>query len=302
MTDISSTPAIATARRPPSASWQLLIYTVLIVGAFLSVVPFIYMLMTSLKSYGSVINNTFWPWPPFGNELPQFSNFSEAIQKVGNDSTWGIPLFFRYLANSLIVSIAIVAGVLATSIPAAYALARMDVPGKNIIFLIFLATIMIPQDLVIVPKAVMMFDLKWYNTYPALIVPFLVSIFGIFLLRQFFLQIPRDLFDAALIDGAGHLRYLVSIMVPLSKPAIITVVLMHFIWSWDEFRWPLLVTKDANMRVLAVGLQQFMQGEGGTSVQLLMAFATIVVVPILIFYFLAQKHFTIGIVSSGIKG
>ena len=113
-----------------------------------------------------------------------------------------------------------------------------------------LITMMMPEDLTLVPKLVMMFNLRWYNTYLALIVPSLVSVFSIFLLRQFFMQIPRDLFEAALIDGMGHLRFLVSVVVPLSKPALLTVGLLNFIWAWDAFKWPLLVTRDSSMRVL----------------------------------------------------
>jgi ABC-type glycerol-3-phosphate transport system permease component len=148
----------------------------------------------------------------------------------------------------------------------------------------------------------MMFNFGWYNTYLALIVPFLASVFSIFLLRQFFMQIPKDLFDAALIDGAGHLRYLFAIVLPLSKPALVTTALLNFIWAWDSFKWPLLVTRDSNMRVVAVGLQQFMASEGGTKVQLLMAFATMVVVPVLVFYFITQKYFKEGVITTGIKG
>jgi multiple sugar transport system permease protein len=161
---------------------------------------------------------------------------------------------------------------------------------------------MVPNDLTLVPKVVMMFQWQWYNTYLALIVPFLASVFGIFLIRQFFMQIPKDLFDAARIDGAGHLRYLFTIVVPLSKPAIVTTALLNFIWAWDNFKWPLLVTRDSNMRVLAVGLQQFLASEGGTKVQLMMAFAAMVVVPIVIFYFFTQKYFTEGVITTGIKG
>ena len=129
-----------------------------------------------------------------------------------------------------------------------------------------------------------------------------MSVFAIFLLRQFFLQIPRDLYDAARIDGAGHLRYLSSVVVPLSSPAVVTIALLSFIWAWDEFKWPLLVTRDTNMRVLGVGLQQFIVGEGGTNTQLMMALATLVVVPILVGYFLTQRYFTESIIASGIKG
>jgi len=288
-------------RRRPSFS-RVLIYAVLILGAIVSVTPFVYMILGSLKSYGSVITNRFWPWWPFGDEPVQWQNYPEAIRTVGTDVQWGIPLFYRYLFNSALVAGITVAGTLTTSIMAAYTLAFIDVPGKNILFIAILATLMIPADLTLVPKVVMMFRLKWYNTYLALTVPFLVSVFGIFLLRQFFMQIPKDLYDAAQIDGAGHLLYLSQIVVPISRPAVITVALLNFIWSWDSFRWPLLVTRDSSMRVLAVGLQQFLAGEGGTKTHLLMAFATMVVLPVLVFYFFTQKHFTEGISRTGIKG
>ncbi len=278
------------------------IYVVLTIGAIIAVIPFIYMLLSAVKSYGSIINNNFWPWWPLGTEAPQWSNFPDAIQTIGFDKQWGVPLFYRYFSNSAIVTLAIVIGTLFTSILAAYTFAFIKVPGRNILFMFILATLMIPNDLTLVPKLVMMYNFKWYNTYLALTVPFMVSVFGIFLLRQFYQQIPKDLFDAALIDGAGHIRYLFSIVLPLSKPAVITVALLNFIWSWDSFKWPLLVTRNSNMRVLAVGLQQFLVGEGGTKEQLMMAFATMVVLPVLIFYFFTQRYFTEGIARTGIKG
>ncbi len=276
----------------------------------MAILPFIYMVMTSVKSYGSVISGNLWPWPPLGNEPLQWQNYSRCRSRdIGWDKQWQMFLFFRYTLNSIIVTGVTLVGVLVTSVLAAYAFAQMEIPGKNILFLLLLATIMIPGDLTIVPKAVMMYKLpnpfgsgSWYNTYLALIIPFLASVFGIFLLRQFFKQIPKDLFDAALIDGSGHLRYLITIVVPLSKPALISVALINFIWAWDSFKWPLLITRDSNMRVLAVGLQQFMVGEGGTKTQLMMAFSSIVVVPVIIFYFFTQKYFTEGIMTTGIKG
>jgi multiple sugar transport system permease protein len=278
------------------------VYVVLILGAVASLLPFVYMLMTSVKSYGSIVNNSVWPWPPFGTESILLQNYAQAIQTIGVDRQTGTPLLVRYVANSIVVSAGIVAGSLITSVMAAYALAKLNVPGKNLLFLFVLAVIMVPEDATLVPKVVMMYNLHWYNTYWALIVPFTVNVFGIFLLRQWFLQIPKDLFEAAVMDGMGHIRYLVSIVLPLSKPAILTVALLSFIWSWDSFKWPLLVTRDTNMRVLGVGLQQFKGGEGGTNVQLLMAFATLVVVPVLIFYFLAQKQFREAVTMTGIKG
>lgn len=295
----------ATLRQPSrSTRWTargVLVQVVIVLAALMAVLPFLFMVTTAFKSYASVINNVIWPWWPFGSEVPQLGNFGEAITTVGFDSQWGIPLFYRYLANSLIVTGSIVAGSLITSTLAAYALARMDVPGKQVLFVLVLITMMMPEDLTLVPKLVMMFNLRWYNTYLALIVPSLVSVFSIFLLRQFFMQIPKDLFEAAMLDGMGHLRFLVSIVVPLSKPALLTVGLLNFIWAWDSFKWPLLVTRDSSMRVLAVGLQQFMQGQG-TQVHLLMAFAAMVIVPVLILYFIAQKQFREGILASGLKG
>ena len=285
-----------------SSVGRIVIYVVLILGAIVSLLPFLFMISTAFKSYGSVINNVIWPWPPLGTEPPQTGNFLEAMQDTGWDRAWGTWLFIRYIANSVIVAGVTVTGVLVTATLAAYALAQMNVPGKNAIFVLILASIMVPSDLTLVPKVVLMFSLGWYNTYLALTVPFLSSVFAIFLLRQFFLQVPKDLFDAALIDGSSRIRYLVSIVLPLSKPAVMTIGLLQFIWSWDSFQWPLLVTRDSNMRVVAVGLQQFMAQEGGTSTQLLMAFASIVVVPILVLYFLTQRYFQQGFITSGIKG
>ncbi len=297
-------PLARTGSSPRAASPVVLggVYLVLIVLAVIAVAPFVYMVLTSLKSYGSLITNNFWPWPPLGTEPFRWQNYPDAIGEVGWDRQWGTWLFLRYAANSTIVALATVVGVLITSSLAAYSFAQIDLPGKNVLFLLVLATVMVPSDLVLVPKVVLIFNLGWYNTYAALIVPFTVSVFGIFLLRQFFLQIPRDLYDAARLDGAGHLVYLTGVVVPLSYPAIVTIALLTFIWAWDEFKWPLLVTRDTNMRVLGVGLQQFLAAEGGTSTQLLMALATLVVLPIHVLYVVTQRYFSEAIISSGIKG
>src|SRR5215471_2576169 len=277
-------------------------YTILIAAAIICILPFVYMVMTSFKSYGSVVNNNFWPWPPFGSEPLQFDNFRAAIQAIGFDRQLGTFLVVRYFLNSILVTTCIVAGTLVTSVLAAYALAKLDLPGKNLLFIGVLAVLMVPEDATLVPKVVMIYNLHWYNTYWALIVPFMVNVVAIFLLRQFFLQMPKELFQAAVMDGMGHLQYLWSIVEPLSKPAVLTVALLNFIWSWDSFKWPLLVTRDSNLRVLGVGLQQFKSGEGGSYVQELMVFATLVVVPILILYFLLQRQFREAVTTVGIKG
>jgi len=281
-----------------------LIYLVLIVVGIISVIPFIWMLLTSIKDYGDVMSLRFWPWPPLGNSTPRFDNFAEAIRLIGVDRDTGLPMFFRHVLNTLLVTGIVVASSVATSVLAAYAFAQLQFPAKDVLFILVLATFMIPEELVLVPRAVMMNKnyLNWYNTIPAMVAPFLADAFGIFLIRQFFLQVPRELYDAARIDGAGHLRYLAMIMVPLAKPAIVTLALLEFIWTWNEFRWIQLVTASSNMRTVSVGLVGFLQTDGGSQTQLAMAVAVMVVLPIIILYLFTQRYFTEGITTTGLKG
>ena len=300
---------LAEARRrsaPHGALNQVnaLIYLVLIVVGIISVIPFIWMLLTSIKDYGDVMSLRFWPWPPLGNSTPRFDNFAEAIRLIGVDRDTGLPMFFRHVLNTLLVTGIVVASSVATSVLAAYAFAQLQFPAKDVLFILVLATFMIPEELVLVPRAVMMNKnyLNWYNTIPAMVAPFLADAFGIFLIRQFFLQVPRELYDAARIDGAGHLRYLAMIMVPLAKPAIVTLALLEFIWTWNEFRWIQLVTASSNMRTVSVGLVGFLQTDGGSQTQLAMAVAVMVVLPIIILYLFTQRYFTEGITTTGLKG
>jgi ABC-type glycerol-3-phosphate transport system permease component len=293
---------------------KFIIYPALILIAFIALVPFLWMGLTSIKDYGDVISLKFWPWPPLGNSQPAWGNFARAIEIIGKDNTglefFGITLFkdgslfLRQFFNTVFVTGVVVMGVVVTSCMAAYAFAQLQFPGKSILFVIVLATLMIPDDLTLVPRAVMMNKnyLNWYDSYRALTIPFLASAFGIFMLRQFFLQIPKDLFDAARIDGAGHIRYLLQVVVPLARPAILSVALFNFIWTWNEFKWTQLVTKDTNMRTFSVSLQSFLQGEGGAETQLAMAVALMVVIPVIMLYFFTQKYFTEGIATTGLKG
>ena len=298
---ISRRAAAAPARR---FNTRWLLYAILIVIAIIALIPFAWMLLTSINDLGDVISLKVWPWPPLGNAVPQWNNYPDAIALIGTDPDTGMPMFFRQLLNTGFVTACVIIGVTVTSVMAAYAFALLNFPGKSVLFILVLATLMIPDDLTLIPRTVMMYKnyLNWYNSFAALTVPFLASAFGIFLIRQFFMQIPRDLFDAARIDGAGHIRYLLKIMVPLSRPAILTVALFNFIWTWNEFKWAQLVTRDNNMRMISVGLQNFLQGEGGTSTHLAMAVAAMVVAPILVVFFFTQKYFTEGITTTGIKG
>ena len=280
------------------------VYIVLIVVATASLLPFVWMVMTSVKDLGDVISLKLWPWPPFGDSRPNFGNFAEAINTIGIDSDTGLPLFVRQLFNTAFITAIVIVVSVTTSMMAAYAFAQLNFPAKNALFVLVLLTFMIPEEVMLVPRAVMMNKayLNWYNTVPAMVAPFLATAFGIFLLRQFFLQIPKDLFDAARIDGANHISYLTRVMVPLAQPAILTLALLEFIWTWNEFRWIQLVTSSENMRTVSVGLVGFLNSDGGAQTQLAMAVAVMVVLPVVVLYFFTQRYFTEGIATTGLKG
>jgi ABC-type glycerol-3-phosphate transport system permease component len=292
------------ASRRPLGKVNPLIYPVLIVVGVASLIPFVWMVLTSVKDYGDVVSLRFWPWPPLGSSTPRFDNFTEAIRLIGVDRDTGLPMFLRHVLNTAAVTAIVIASSVTTSILAAYAFAQLEFPAKNVLFILVLATFMIPEELILVPRAVMMNKnyLNWYNTLPAMVAPFLVNAFGIFLIRQFFLQVPRDLYDAARIDGAGHMRYLALVMIPLARPAILTLALLEFIWTWNEFRWIQLVTSSSNMRTVSVGLVGFLQTDGGAQTQLAMAVAVMVVLPVVVLYFFTQRYFTEGIATTGLKG
>ena len=272
---------------------RLVLYALLIGGALLAIIPFFTMVSTSLMTLGETINKQ---WVP---KVPQFSNYTEA---------WTEANFAKYFLNSIIVTFVTIAGLLFTSILAGYAFARIKFFGRNVIFALLLATMMIPESITMIPNFVMIRgDIiplpggNWLNSLQALTVPFMANAFSIFLLRQFFVRIPDELWDAARMDGAGHIRFLIQIVLPMSKAPIMTVLIFAFIGSWNAFLWPLLVTTTDTWRPLMVGLWTFVS-EAGPETQLLMAGAVITVIPILILYFLTQKQFTEGIATTGLKG
>ena len=184
---------------------------------------------------------------------------------------------------------------------AAYAFAKMNFFGKNVLFVLFLGTMMIPGEVMLIPNYITMVNFKWVDTYYALIVPWTVSVFSIFLLRQFFLSIPHELFEAAVLDGCGKFRYLLTVMLPLSKPALATVMLFKFIGSWNAFLWVLIMTNTPSMRTIPVGLTYFVS-DVGAQYNYLMAASTFAMAPILILFLLLQKQFIQGIARTGLKG
>lgn len=272
---------------------KLFLYLILISGAIIAIFPFFWMVSTSLMTLGETIQRRLLP------SVPQFENYVEA---------WSTAQFGKYFFNSVMITVGTLAGLLLTSILAGYAFGRIEFKGRDLIFTLFLATMMMPESVTWIPNFLMIRGAiiplpggTWLNTYWALTVPFIANAFSIFLLKQFFSQIPHELWDAARIDGCDHTRFLVQIVLPISKAPIMTVLLFGFTASWNAFTWPLLVTTRDTWRPMMVGLWTFVT-EAGPQTHLLMAGAVISLIPILIVYFITQKQFTEGIATTGLKG
>jgi len=271
---------------------SILTYIFLIIGAIISIVPFIYMISTSLKTIGEALGSSFFP-----SEL-HFENYIEAWRR-GN--------FPTYFWNSIRITGISLIGSVSISVLAAYGFARIKFPGRDLIFGILLSTMMIPAMVTIIPNFLTVTwlgrigPIKWINNWPALTVPFMGSVFNIFMLRQFFAQIPDELFDAARIDGSGHMRFLFQVVLPLSKAPLMVIVVLTFIGSWNSLAWPLLVTNTPEWRPISVGMMNFVT-EAGQEIHYIMAAAFITIIPILILYFFTQKQFTESIARSGLKG
>lgn len=405
--------------------FRVLVYVVLTLGAILFVMPFLWMVSTSLQKQGDIVRGRFVPTLDFlsvtaiddadlnrtmqdfldADEIPPFMadvrtqiedsklkrdltlNGYLRTQKIGYASidinidlpvinnlwtfkqryvvvggaahyieAWDESNFSKYFFNSVKVALLTIVAQTATSIMAAYAFARIEFPGRNLLFSVFLATIFIPTMVVLIPNRNTVTSIdrfftedfaqkqddwgitdarrtiaepihdaldavgldsflglgsffavdgplnwKWVDSWPALVFPFLASTFSIFLLRQFFLQIPEDLWDAARIDGAGHLRFLFQVVVPISRAAIVTTIIFTFIGTWNALEWPILVTFTDNWRPISYGLYAFTT-EAGSDLNLLMAGSVITLVPVLVLYLIAQKQFTEGIATTGLKG
>jgi len=266
---------------------SVLVHLVLLASVVVILLPYYLMVSTSFKPLREIFTDPF-TWIP---SRLAWENYVDA---------WNHAPFGRYFLNSTIISVSETFGVLITSALAAYAFSRMRFRGREVLFVIFLGTLMVPGEVQLVPNFITIVRLGWLNTYYALIIPWLASVFGIFFLRQFFATIPQELQDAATMDGASHWTFLWRVVIPLSTPALITVALLTFLGSWNALTWPLIVTNSPQMRPIMVGLLSF-QNEWGTQPRLLMAAATFSVLPILLLFFILQRYFIQGIARAGIK-
>lgn len=282
-----------TARSVVNPRELMLTYVILLIGVFFALAPFLYTVSVSLMNLSEATSGAkLFP------SVPQWGNYAQA---------WNDAHFSRYFGNSIKITLLSMAGEVVFCTLAAYAFARMEFPGKDFLFALILSTLMLPEAVTWVPNFITVSwlgrigPIPWINNWPALTIPFMASAFGIFLLRQFFTQIPNELWDSAQIDGAGHLRYLLQVIVPLSQAALMTLALFSFIGSWNALAWPILVTTTPDWRPISYGLLAFLD-EAGSQFHLQMAGSIIMMAPILVLYFFTQQTFIEGIANSGIKG
>lgn len=265
----------------------VLTYIVLTVFLLLVITPFVWMILGSLKTQGELLRTppTWWP------EQPTPDNFRRLFERP----------FGRYFTNSAVVAVVVTAGNLVLSSMFGYALAHLRFPGKRLLFGIVLACLMIPGLVTFIPQYVLVVNMGLANTIPALILPFLVQPFSVFLMRQFFLGIPRELLEAGRIDGVGEIAIFFRIYLPLAGPAFATLGILTFLGSWNNFLWPLVVSSSESTYTLPVALALISTGQNETDYGLLLAGATLIVLPILVVFLFFQRHFIQGIATTGIK-
>jgi sn-glycerol 3-phosphate transport system permease protein len=279
------------ARRPGKRGRRLRIlgrYVALSVLAFIVLFPIYITLVNSLLQPSQIASKS----PTFFPTSPQWHTYADA---------WSDGHLATYLRNSFIQTGLIVVGQLVTSILAGYAFAFLRFPFKRTLFVVFLATLMVPFEITIVTNLQTINTLGWYDTFAALAVPFLATGFGAFLLRQTFLQLPKDLQDAAKLDGYGHLRFLTRVAVPLARPTIAALAVFSFLSAWNQYLWPLLVTKDDRLRTVQIGLKQ-LRATNIDQVNVTFAGIVLAFIPLVILLLIFQKQLVRGLTAGAVKG
>ncbi|MBL7070799.1 MAG: carbohydrate ABC transporter permease [Candidatus Omnitrophica bacterium] len=278
-------------RAKKEAARKALLYIVLAVGSVSMILPFLWMISTSLKTPQAI-----YTFPP--KWIPDPVIFKSYLK------VWKIVPFARFYLNSVFVAFCVTLGQVMTSAFAAYSFSRLRFPGRDKIFFAYLATLMIPYSVILVPVYILMVYFRWIDSYKALILPAMFTAYGTFLLRQFFMTIPRDLEDAARIDGSSLFGIFWRIILPLSKPALATLTMFTFMANWNNFMWPLLVTNSTEKATLPVGLSYFQEVYQYTQPDwsLLMAGSLLAMLPVILFFMLNQRFFVEGIKLTGIKG
>lgn len=280
---------VATSRSSPTKmrlSSRLALHSVMLLGAVIMLAPFLLMLLVSLLPIQNFMRRE------FSLDALTLSNYVETFRAAP---------FGRFYLNSIIVTVSVTVGQILISSLAAFAFARLRFRGRDALFLAYLATLMIPFPVTLIPNFLIIKNLGWYDTFLALIVPGFFSVFSTFLLRQYYRGIPLDLDEAARMDGASSLRIWRQVIAPLSGPVLATLAIFTFQGTWNEFLWPLVVTTSESMRTIPLGLAAFV-GQYSTAWNLLMAGAVIALLPVLIVYILGQNWFVRGIALTGMGG
>jgi multiple sugar transport system permease protein len=277
-----------TSMRSRRVSGKVITYIILVLGVVVSLFPYFLALLTSLKPANQLFSSSAW-------SLPQPATLQNYIDVVTQYN------FLAYIWHTLVFAVIVTIGQLIFSTFAAYAFARMEFPGRDQIFWLYLATLMVPTIVTLIPLFILMRTFGLVNTWGGLVIPYVLGTpFGIFLVRQFFLSIPRDLENSARIDGAGTLQILFLIILPLSRPIMATLAILTFVQAWNNFLWPLIITDSDNLRVLTVALSAF-QGQFSSQWNLMMAATFIALGPLLILFFLFQKQLVRSVHTSGFK-
>lgn len=267
---------------------RFVVYLALIIGSITVLFPFFWMISTSLKTKSEALAVP----PSILPDVLQFSNYPEAL----SSASFGI-----YFVNSVIVALCSTVLVLLTTIFAAYAFSKYDFKYKNVLFSFLLATLMIPGELLVITNFSTIANLGLIDTRIAIFLPYIASTFYIYMVSQFYLQVPHELYLAAKVDGASDFKYLTKILVPISKPILITVAMLNIIASWNSYLWPMLVTNTNAKRTLPVGLKVF-TSEGGTDFHLLMAATTIIIIPMVLLFIVTRKYIVSGLTKGAVKG
>ena len=270
---------------------KVFIYTFLAIWALIVLFPFYWMLLSSLKSYASYNAEYI---PKFFTLSPTFENYKEAFSAV--------PLG-DYFINTLIFTVATTAIMLIVITLAAFAFARLNFKGKDLLFTLFLALMMIPGELVIITNFVTVTDLGMRNSFWGLILPSVTSVFYIYLLKENFEQIPDSLYYAAKVDGTSDFKYLLKVMIPISKPTLITITILKVIECWNSYVWPRLITDDPNYFLVSNGIQEIREnGFGRENIPAMMAAVVVISVPLIVLFLVFRKHVMAGVSRGGLKG
>jgi sn-glycerol 3-phosphate transport system permease protein len=285
---------LAAAERSRRRSWLGLRWVVggyltMILIAAVMAVPLLWMVTTAFKSVPEIYRTPITLVP----ERLRWENFRDAWQAVP---------FGRFLLNTLIVAGVATLVKVINAVVSAYALVFMQVRARKLLFMFVVAALMVPNEVTIVPNYLLIADLGWVNTYQGILLPMLGVAYGVFLLRQHFMSLPKEIMEAVRVDGAGHLRTLLWVVLPVSRPVVVTVTLIYLVADWNAYLWPLIVTNSLEMRTLPIGLAYLLDTEGNTRWGIVMAGSLIVVAPVLASFLWMQRHLVHGLTSGSVKG